>query len=341
VVAVAESLQYRPNRAARSLASGRSGVIGLVLPVDQLVNDPYGAILINGVAQSAAARDHGLMLWMTHKEPGATVRELFSGGLVDGLVISAIALGDTWVEKLLDGPLPTVLVGRHPNRSDTDMVEIDNTAAARLVVEHLIGLGHRRIATITGPEERSDAMARLATFHTVLAEHDLEAPPELVVKGDFSPWSGLSAMVRLLPHRPTAVFAANDQMALGALEAINLAGLRVPDDISVAGFDDFPAALVSNPPLTTVGQDVDLVADRAVAHLISLLGTGTSGSDLLVGAELRVRGSTGSPAPSPDAAGPAGTGTALHPVGREDADEETATAGSDAPENGEGSPSGA
>ena len=295
VQAVAESLHYRPNRAARSLASGRSGVIGLVLPTEPLVNDPYGAILINGVAQSASTRDHGLMLWMTHREPGATVRELFSGGLLDGLVISAVALGDAWVEKLLDGPLPTVLIGRHPQRSDVDVVEVDNTAAARLVVEHLIGLGHRRIATITGPEARSDAAERLETFRTVMAEHGLPVPDELVEPGDFSPLSGLAAMARLIPHRPTAVFAANDQMALGAMEAISLAGLRVPDDISVAGFDDFPAALVSNPPLTTVGQDVDLVADRAVAHLIDLLDTGRRGTDVLVGAELRIRGSTGPP----------------------------------------------
>jgi DNA-binding LacI/PurR family transcriptional regulator len=97
------------------------------------------------------------------------------------------------------------------------------------------------------------------------------------------------------------VFATNDQMAHGAMEAIALAGLCVPDDNSVAGFDDFPAALVSKPPLTTVGQDVDLVADRAVAHLIDLLDTGQRGQSLLVGAELRIRGSTGPPIVEPDA----------------------------------------
>ncbi|MDY7101917.1 MAG: LacI family DNA-binding transcriptional regulator [Actinomycetota bacterium] len=293
VIAVAEALGYRPNRAARRLASGRSNVIGFVLPSDQLLDDPYGALLLNSVALTTNARDHGLMLWMTHRAPGTTVAEIFRGGLVDGLLMSAVAFDDAWVEELLDGPLPTMLIGRHPSRTDLNVVEIDNVGGARRAVEHLLDLGHRRIAHIAGPAERADARERRATYEKVLAEHGVDADPRLVEQGGFTVDSGVAAMVRLLPQRPTAVFASNDEMAFGAYEAIAAAGLEVPGDISIVGFDDFPARPSGLPPLTTVRYDLAAVAQRAVDALLALIDEPREAPrHLMVPAELHVRQST-------------------------------------------------
>ncbi|MEO1065479.1 MAG: LacI family DNA-binding transcriptional regulator [Actinomycetota bacterium] len=292
VLAAAAAIGYRPNRAARSLANGRSSILGLVMPSGQLVADPYGAEMINSVAIAASSHDQQLMLWLTHEGPDDSVDAIFRNGLVDGVIVSAPALGDDWIEDVIDGPLPTVLIGRHPHRSDINVVDVDNAGGARLAVTHLIERGHRRIATICGPMERTDGRSRYESYAETLRDHGIEVDERLIAQGDYTPDSGLAAMVRLLRHEPTAVFAANDQMALGAYEAIEVAGLRVPDDIAVVGFDGF-SSRTADPPLTTVRQDLSELGGRAVELLLQTITTPDEPpTEVIVPVELVVRSSS-------------------------------------------------
>lgn len=290
---VADQLGYRPNSAARSLASGRSGVLGLVLPAGHLLATPYEAHLLEAVADAATASGHGLMLWLAETEPGRALREGFRTGLVDGIVVSGVALGASWVEDLFDGPHPCVLVGRHPTRTDLAYVEVDNEACAGLAVDHLVGGGGRRIAIILGPLERVDARDRYAGYERALERHGLALDTRLVERGDFSPESGYEAMRRLLAHRPDSVFASNDNMAAGALRAIAEAGLRVPDDIAVIGFDDLPIPGRYDFGISTIRQDIVTIAARAVELLTHLVdGAPLPAHPITINGSLVVRGTT-------------------------------------------------
>jgi LacI family transcriptional regulator len=183
---VANALGYRPNPAARSLASGRSGALGLVIPTGHLVEDPYAAHLVEAVAEGATGHDQAIMLWLAEVEPGPVVRNEFRAGLVDGLVISGVGFGAEWIEDLIDGPHPSVLVGRHPTRTDVASIQIDNEAGAIAAVAHLIDGGSRRVAIILGPAERTDAQDREQGYRTALVEHGIEVDPELIARGDFN-----------------------------------------------------------------------------------------------------------------------------------------------------------
>lgn len=296
---VANALGYRPNPAARSLASGRSGALGLVLPTVHLGQDPYEAHLVQAVAETATRYGQAVMLWLAQVEPSPEMRNEFRTGLVDGLVISGVGFGSGWIEDLIDGPHPSVLVGRHPTRTDVASVQIDNVGGTRAAVAHLVAGGSRRIAIVLGPPERTDTQDRFAGYHRALAEHGLAADADLVGHGDFTVPSGYEAMRRLLPHRPDGVFATNDLMAVGVLRALQEAGLGVPDDVAVAGFDDLPVAATTEPPLTTVKHDINLVGEAAVDVLLRLLdGADVDPPDRIVlPAPLLIRQST-RPAPA-------------------------------------------
>jgi LacI family transcriptional regulator len=304
---VANALGYRPNPAARSLASGRSGAIGLVLPTVHLGEDPYEANLVTSIAEAATRHGQALMLWLGPVEPSPSMRNQFRTGLVDGLVVSGVGFGARWVEDLIDGPHPSVLIGRHPTRTDVVTVEIDNVAGARAAVHHLLVGGRRRIAIVLGPPDRTDGQDRMAGYRLALAEYGLEVEPDLVVEGDFTMASGVDAMQRLLPTRPDAVFATNDLMAVGVLRVIQDAGLDVPGDVAVVGFDDFAVAATTEPPLTTVRHDIRRVGEAAVEALLGLLEGDAGDEDAahrqVVPAPLVVRQST-QPAPVAETGAP-------------------------------------
>jgi LacI family transcriptional regulator len=268
---VADSLGYRPNTAARSLASGRAGVLGLVLPAGHLITAPYEAHLLEAIADAATASGQGLMLWMAATEPSRELREGFRAGLVDGVLVYGVALGTPWVEDLFDGLHPCVLVGRHPARNDIARIEMANEASASAAVDHLVAGGGRRVAIILGPSERVDGRDRYVGYERALYRRGIEVDTRLVERGEFTIDSGYEAMRRLLAHQPDSVFACNDMMAAGALEAIHEAGLGVPDDIAVMGFDDLPIATRTTPALSTVRQDLASIGAAAVDVLIRLV----------------------------------------------------------------------
>ncbi len=217
---------------------------------------------------------------------------------VDGLIASSLALDDPTWRCLRRVRLPCVVVGYHPGYRHVPSVDVDDIAGAQSMTEYLLGLGHRRIAAIV-PLDTVSGQDCLEGYCRGLAQAGLEREATLVAEADFSAEGGSKAMERLLDARPTAVFAASDVMAIGALKALAQAGQAVPGDISVAGFGDIPAAALTTPPLTTVRQDVGELGRAAAEQLMALLDhPGIAAQSRLLPTRLVIRGSTGAIAPA-------------------------------------------
>jgi LacI family transcriptional regulator len=286
VTSAARSLGYRPNRSARHLAGGRSSVIGFVVPSTELRFDPYGASITHAVARAATEADQGLMLVLGVRETGDAVRRILSDGLIDGVLVSSVAAGEGWVEELLSAAIPTVLIGSHPTRADVDVVDVENLQSSARAVEHLIEQGCARIGTITGPLDRVDAQARLAGYRLALSRHGRSVDDDLVALGDFSQQSALATTRLLLERGADAIFAANDEMALGAMAVIHGAGRRVPEDVAVVGFDGTSIRQDAATVLTTVRQPFDEVGAAAVAGLLRRIDGDPTTGRLVIDPEL-------------------------------------------------------
>jgi LacI family transcriptional regulator len=247
-------LGFRPNRAAQNLASGRSQVIGLVIPSAELRVDPYGASMTHAVGRAATSLDHGLMLHLAAEEPGDTVHHILRDGLIDGLLISTVAIGHSWVEDLLDATLPTVLIGTHPTRPDVGGVDVENVESAAAAVAHLFEQGCRRVATITGPLQRADARLRVEGYRLAHRRSGRQIDESLVLAGDFNRKSGSIAAQQVMALGADGLFAANDEMAQGAMWTFSRAGVSVPDDIAVIGFDGTASEEFVNPTLSTMAR---------------------------------------------------------------------------------------
>ena len=272
---VIRELDYQPHAAARSLATRRTQVLGLIIPqaVTILFTDPFFPLLIRGIADACNARRYHLMLslFSSRDEQRELYRRIIRGGHLDGIIISSTVIDDPLIPRLLEDQVPFVLVGRYPRDARASYVDADNRAGAQMAVDYLIRLGHRRIATITGPLNMIAGLDRYEGYLAALRNKGLEKDDALIAEGDFSYEGGFQAMQTLLPHEPTAVFVASDTMALGAIKAIKGAGLRIPEDISIVGFDDLEAASFSDPPLTTVRQPIYLLGSTAAQLLIDLI----------------------------------------------------------------------
>ncbi len=274
VLQIIKQVNYHPNAAARSLAAGRTRILGLVIPmgVTALFTDPYFPLLIQGVSSACNAHDHSVMLWLADPEyERRTIRQIMHNGLIDGVILASQLNDDPVGQALVEGDLPFILVGRHPTNDSVHYVDVDNLASAREVVTHLLRLGHRRIATITGPQNMIAGADRRAGYEAALRQRGLPVEPDLIVDGEFSEAGGYAAMTRLLAQNPDAVFAASDTMAVGAMRAVREASLRVPEDVAVVGFDDMPFAANTAPPLTTIRQPVYRTGAIAAETLIDLI----------------------------------------------------------------------
>jgi LacI family transcriptional regulator len=298
VLQVVKRVNYTPNAAARGLAAGCTHVLGLVIPmgVAALFTDPYFPILIQGVSSACNAREYSVMLWLAEPEyERRQIRQIMYSGLVDGVIISSMLLNDSLVQALSEGDLPFMLVGRHPTDTRASYVDADNQGGAREAVTHLLRLGRRRVATITGPQNMIAGADRLAGYNAALRDRGFRADPSLLAEGDFTEAGGYRAMQQLLAHRPDAVFAASDIMALGAIRALREAGLRVPEDVAVVGFDDLPQAARAEPPLTTVRQPTYRLGATTVDSLLDLIKyPASSPRRIVLPTELVVRASCGS-----------------------------------------------
>ena len=256
---VIERINFQPNLAARGLAVGRTKVLGLVIPnaVGTIFSDPYFPLLIQGVSTACNARDYSVMLWLAEPEyERRTISQILYSGLADGFIIASMLTDDPLIARLLESKRPFTTVGRHPTNDKVNYVDVDNRNGAAQAVSYILRSGHRRVATITGPLNMIAGQDRYLGYQEALHDRGVPFNPDLVAEGDFSDQGGYLAMRRLLPQRPDAVFVASDAMALAAMRAIKEAGLHIPEDIAVVGFDDISPAALSNPPLTTVRQPI-------------------------------------------------------------------------------------
>lgn len=272
VLEALESTNFRPNAAARTLASGRSGVAGVVMHVDPhlLFQDPYFSQLLQGMSDVLAEHNAGMMLWLGNRSKEETLDQVLWTGLLDGVIASAYDLDDPLVDGLLASTLPTVLIGHRRADRTASYVDVDHVHAADSITTHLAKLGRRRIGHITGRRGTVAGEDRITGY--VHAMRRAGIPPEgMIAEGDFSKASGTTAAAGLLDRGVDAIFCANDMTAAGALEAIRARGLRVPEDVALAGFDDLEFAAHLDPPLTTVRQGVRQQGVEAANMLFELL----------------------------------------------------------------------
>jgi LacI family transcriptional regulator len=266
---------YQPHQIARMLVTGRTNTIGIIVPeaVTRLFNDPFFPQLTRGIAEVCSRYHYSLVLSMmtTHADRDMHYRRILRNGQLDGVIVASAALDDPLLPRLQQSRCPCVLVGRHPAYPSLPWVDVDNVNGARSMTEHLISLGHRRIAAITGPLNTIVGQERREGYLQALAQANIAASDALLTEGDFTEESGFYAMKRLARQEPTAVFAASDLMAIGAIRALAQMGRHVPEDVSVAGFDDAPAATLIEPQLTTVQQVVVDLGRMAGEKLLARL----------------------------------------------------------------------
>lgn len=296
---VIDEMGYQPNAAARSLASRRSQILGIVIPqaVNTVFVDPFYPMLLQGVSDGAAAHGYNLMLSMLSQpsEEEDFYRRALRSQILDGLVISSAMVDDPLVSRLLRDHIPFVTVGHHPDESLISYVDADNVHGAQTAVNYFIQAGRKRIATITGPLRTIPGIDRLEGYKRALRSAGMPVDEALIAEGDFTEESGYRAMHRLLDTRPDAVFIGSDLMAMGALRALRDANVSVPDDVAVIGFDDAQLASVAEPPLATVRQPVTELGTTAVDLLLELIeGDGEVGPlRAVLPTELIIRPSAG------------------------------------------------
>ncbi|MET7594461.1 LacI family DNA-binding transcriptional regulator [Streptomyces sp. NPDC004082] len=270
-----EELGYVPNQAARSLVTRRHDAVAVVIaePETRVFADPFFGLQLRGISKELTAHDTQLVLLLTEgRDDHTRVGRYLAGGHVDGALVFSLHLDDPLPELILGAGVPTVFGGRPgwgdgaPGSASPAYVDSDNRGGAREAVRHLVGLGRTRIAHITGPLDQTSAVDRLDGFR----DGRVDADPSLIAEGDFTSGGGERAMRELLERCPDvdAVFAANDLTASGALRILREHGRRVPEDVAVIGFDDMqPVAEQTDPPLTTVRQDIEEMG-RLMARML-------------------------------------------------------------------------
>ncbi len=276
VLEVIKEQDYVPQAAARSLASRRTNVLTLLIPRSSafIFTDPFFSLTIQSITEACTARDYSLMLSMaTGAEERSFYQRVLRSRITDGVLMLSSDIDDPILPLLINDDMPLVLIGSHPYLQPMYSVDVANRDGAAVAVEHLLRLGHSRIATITGPLQMNTAIDRRDGYKQALLKAGVGIDPQLIGEGDFTQEGGYSAMRTLLDVQPppTAVFAASDMMALGALRAIYDAGLRVPDDIALVGFDDIPIASFATPELTTVRQPIQRLGATAATMLLDHL----------------------------------------------------------------------
>lgn len=287
VLAAIAELDYQPNAFAQSLARGRSMSVGVVT---QKMGSPFYDAISQGVLEGFEHSGYGPLFvdgqWQRDTAVAA-VKNLM-GRQVEGLILLGDDLGETEMERLERRSLPVVVVGRQT--PSTPCVFIDNHAAAAGAVNHLIDRGHRRIAIVMGLESHQDSIRRRQGYEDALRRRGIPVDPKLMMPGDYSSQSGVLAVQSLLARGVhfSAIFCANDQVAIGVRLALHRQGLRVPEDVSIVGFDDQGESAFLTPPLTTVRQPAVEMGRAAAAGMIDLIN-GRDWTPPRLDAELMIR----------------------------------------------------
>ncbi len=293
VMDIVSDLGYESSLVASSLRRHSTNVIGILVPEFE----PFSTELLKGISSAVEGTGYELLAYsgnLEHNQVGWERRSLsrLAGTLIDGAVIVAPTASVT------DATIPVVAVDPHTGKTGPSTVEADNVGGARAATQHLIELGHRRIAHIRGRTDLVSAQLREQGYREALVAAGIPFDPELVRVGGYRAAETTDAARELLSRsdRPTAVFAANDLSAIRVLEIARELGLRVPEDLSVVGFDNVPEAANAVPALTTVAQPLHQMGAEAVRLLLGLLAGGTTEDHLLLPASLVVRASTAPPA---------------------------------------------
>ncbi|MFW6190733.1 MAG: LacI family DNA-binding transcriptional regulator [Candidatus Bipolaricaulota bacterium] len=270
VVKAIEESGYQPHAVAQSLAKNETGIIGLVIPesVSRLFSDPFFAPLIMTVTEECNERGYELMLSLltTPDQEEELYGDIVNNSFLDGLLFASTPLEDPLVDELLRDEIPFVSVGRNPNEQ-VNYVDADNYGGARQATEYMLELGHEKIGTITGPLDQAAALDRLEGYKDALRDAGVGVESSLIYEGDFTEESGVRGVQELLGSLVSAIFVASDKMAIGALKALKKARKEIPEDVALVGFDDISASSAVEPPLTTISQPVEKMAETAVRIL--------------------------------------------------------------------------
>lgn len=297
---VIKTAGYRPMASARSLASQRLGVVGLVIPmqVARIFHDAYFGKLLDGVSQATTEAGLTLALFVfdDKAEENAVVERVIGPRLVDGLIVSMLEDDDDSLEPVRDSGFPIVTLNTNRYRDSFSSVAVTEAEGSRQAVEYLLQLGFERIGHVAGPAETLWGVNRLGGYRAALLEAGIEPKPELVQMGGYNVDDGARAMDALLAAKPDAVFVATDKMGYGVLRSLERAGLRVPEDVSVVTFDGLGSTAEEGPSFTAMRQPVDDVAASAVKLLLDKIG----GSPDVVHVELPVELVVGESTRSPD-----------------------------------------
>ncbi len=272
-------LRYRPSPAARSLKSGKTGAIALVVPD---VTNPFFAAVVRGAESITSQSGHTIFLANTDESDERETEIIDSlSSRVDGMLLAPASEDNPNPQRLAEAGIPTVLIDREvPSSGYLDAVLVDNYGGARSAMDHLLDAGHRRIATIAGSVESTPGRLRLDGYRDGMNIAGIEPLADFVRVGGFKEHGGYQEMMQLLalPDPPTAIFVANNLMTIGALRAMKDIGVRIPDDLSVIGFDDHPFSEILDPPLTVIDRPMEQQGALAMRMLTSRIGGDNPGT---------------------------------------------------------------
>ncbi|WP_175989481.1 LacI family DNA-binding transcriptional regulator [Bacillus sp. Marseille-Q1617] len=298
IAQVAKELNYSPNSLARSLVMKKSQTIGLLVSgfTKESVKDNFMVEVLAGINEYVSGSDYDLVLFNTNssKQREKTYTQLCRERRVDGVIIQGIRTDDPYLKEVVDSDIPCVLVDIPLEAENVSHVTTDNVLGAEKAVKHLISLGHEKIGMINGHEFAFVSKERLQGYQKALQKANYEFNPDYVRVGEFTEERGRKAAYQLLSSHPeiTALFCASDLMAIGAMSAARELELKVPEDVSIIGYDDILLASYVNPKLTTIAQNKFSLGYEAARLLIGLLNNQSETHRLLIKTELKEREST-------------------------------------------------
>ncbi len=297
VLQAIKELSYYPNSAARALNSAKSRNIGIIFPrKDYFLVAPFCMELCFEVERRLRERDYHLLFGSLENEPERRdLSALFKDGTVGGLILFAPSAGDRGIETLVSEGFPFVVV--NGRIEGVPYVDSDNRKGSSLILRYLLESGHRRIGFVSGNLDEANALDRFLTYRDALAAQGIAFDEDLVYRGDWTLEAGDAAFRRLmaLADRPTAIFFSNDQMAIGAIKAAGELEIRIPDDVSITGYDDIQYASFTVPGLTTVRQNIATLGDKVSALMLAAVEGRAPMDSVLVDPDLVVRSSVRSP----------------------------------------------
>jgi LacI family transcriptional regulator len=272
VLQIARELNYKPNPIARSLSRKQTDTIGVILP--ELV-DEFFMEIIRGIDETAYRANRYVMLSSFHSQRNIveTLLEFMGSGRVDGVILMAPQMQTDLSSLVTKSKKPVVLLNVNNTIQDSVCFNIDNYHGAFSITKHLIDHGYQRIGMILGPEGNCDAEERFRGFSDALSKHNLAIENSLIIQGDFTAKSGYYGFGRLMnqEHKPDAIFAANDMMAVGCFEAAKSSNTKIPADVAIVGFDDIYLGRLLSPQLTTVHVPISELGSKAIRYLLRMI----------------------------------------------------------------------